>query len=204
MKNIFQSRIFFSFCLLFLVFLAGVFGFIFLFDYKWIDAAYMTVITITTVGYGELHPLGPSEKIFTSLFILASVLIVGYSIKVITENILSQSNIGNLRQKKVQKKIQSLENHVVICGYGRNGMQAVHKLMAYDTPFVIIERDEEVVERYSNDKLLFVHGNASEDEILVQAGIERAKGIIANLEEDSQNIFVVLTARTLNEKLFIV
>ena len=204
MKNIFQSRIFFSFCMLLLVFTAGVFGFKFLFDYKWIDAAYMTVITITTVGYGELHPLGPSEKIFTSLFILASVLIVGYSIKVITENILSQSNIGNLRQKKVQKKIQSLENHVVICGYGRNGMQAVQKLMAYNTPVVIIERDEEVVERYSKGKFLFIHGNASEDEILAQAGIEKASTLISALPSDADNLFIVLSARQINKNLKII
>jgi voltage-gated potassium channel len=204
MKNIFQSRIFFSLFLLFSVFLAGVFGFKFLFDYKWIDAAYMTVITITTVGYGELHPLSPAEKVFTSLFILASVLIVGYSIKVITEYILSQSNIGNLRQKKVQKKIQSLENHVIICGYGRNGQQAVQKLMAYDRSFVIIEKNEELVERYSNAKLLFVLGNASEDEILGKAGIEKATTLISALPSDADNLFIVLSARQINKNLKII
>ncbi len=190
--------------LLWLVFFAGVLGFKFLFDYEWIDAAYMTVITITTVGFGELHPLSPSEKIFTSIFILSSIFIVGYAIKVITEYILSQNNIGNLRQKKVQKKIQSLEKHVVVCGYGRNGIQAVHKLMAYNIPFVIIERDEEVVERFADDETLFVLGDASEDDILVQAGIEKATTLIAALPSDADNLFIVLSARQINKNLKII
>lgn len=204
MRNIYKSRVFVSLGLLWLVFFAGVLGFKFLFDYEWIDAAYMTVITITTVGFGELHPLSPSEKIFTSIFILSSIFIVGYAIKVITEYILSQNNIGNLRQKKVQKKIQSLENHVVVCGYGRNGKQAVHKLMAYNRPLVIIERDEEVVERFAGDETLFVHGDASEDEILMEAGIEKATTLISALPSDADNLFIVLSARQINKNLKII
>ena len=104
MNKLFRSKISRALGLLFLVFLAGVIGFEFLFDYGWIDAVYMTVITITTVGFGQLHPLTDAEKVFTSLFILSSIIIVGYALKVITEYILSRDNIGNLRLKKVEKK----------------------------------------------------------------------------------------------------
>ncbi len=204
MKNIYRTKLIFALCLLWLVFIAGVLGFKFLFDYGWIDAVYMTVITITTVGFGELHPLTPSEKIFTSVFILSSIFIVGYAIKVITEYLLSQNNIGNLRQKKVQKKIQSLENHIVVCGYGRNGKQAVHKLLDYNKPFVIVERDDEVIERFADDNILFVHGDASEDEILIQAGIEKASTLISALPSDADNLFIVLSARQMNENLKII
>lgn len=203
MRKILQNSIFEALVLLVLVFFVGVLGFKFGYEYEWIDAVYMTVITITTVGFGELHPLSPSEKIFTSLLILSSIFIVGYSIKVISEYILSNNNIGNLRQKKVQKKINTLENHIVVCGYGRNGKQAVQKLEAYNRPFVVIEEDEEVIERFQ-DEVLFVHGNASEDEILLSAGVQRAHTLICALPSDADNLFIVLSARQMNSELKII
>lgn len=204
MNKLFRSKISRALGLLLLVFLAGVFGFEFLFDYGWIDAVYMTVITITTVGFGELHPLTEAEKIFTSVFILSSIFIVGYALSVITEYILSRDNFGNLRLIKLEKQIKALDNHVVICGYGRNGKQAVHKLMAYNKPFVIIEKNEEVAERNENEETLFIHGNASEDEVLIQAGIERASTLICALPSDADNLFIVLSARQLNKNLKII
>jgi len=190
--------------LLFLVFLIGVLGFKFVYDYEWIDAIYMTVITITTVGFGELHPLSPSEKIFTSVLILSSIFIVGYSIKVISEYILTSNKIGNLRQKKVQNKIDSLEEHIVVCGFGRNGQQAAQKLKAYDQDFVVIELKEDVIERYSDPDHLFVEGDAIEDLTLLKAGIDRAQTLICALPSDADNLFIVLSARQLNPKLKII
>ena len=129
---------------------------------------------------------------------------MGYAIKVISEYILSNNNIGNLRQKKVQKKIERLSKHVVICGFGRNGKQAVQKLLAYNKPFVVIEKSEEVVERFSDEKILFIHGNANEDEILLQAGIEKASTLISALPSDADNLFIVLSARQMNKNLKII
>lgn len=189
--------------LLIMVVFLGVFGFRFGYDYEWIDAVYMTIITITTVGFGELHPLSPTEKIFTSFLILSSIFIVGYAIKVISEYILSKNNIGNLRQKKVQKRINSLENHIIVCGYGRNGKQAVQKLQAYNHPFVVIEQEEEIVQR-NQENILFIHGNANEDETLQKAGIERASTLICALPSDADNLFIVLSARQLNKGLKII
>lgn len=203
MRKILSNSIFEALSLLVLVFFLGVLGFKFGYDYEWIDAVYMTVITITTVGFGELHPLTASEKIFTSGLILSSIFIVGYSIKVISEYILSNNNIGNLRQKKVQKRINTLENHIVVCGFGRNGKQAVQKLQAYNYPFVVIEADEEVIERYQ-DEVLFVQGNASEDEILLLAGVEKAHTLICALPSDADNLFIVLSARQMNPQLKII
>lgn len=204
MNRLFSSKIYGALVLLFLVFLGGVFGFEFLFDYGWIDAVYMTVITITTVGFGELHPLTNAEKVFTSLFIISSIFIVGYALSVVTEYVLSRDNFGNLRMKKVEKQIRSLQNHVVVCGYGRNGKQAAHKLMAYNRPFIIVEKDEEIVERYEDEQTLFVHGNANEDEVLIHAGIERASTLICALPSDADNLFIVLSARQLNKGLKII
>jgi len=204
MIRLLQSKLAGAMVLLVLIFLSGIFGFKFFYSYTWIDAVYMTVITITTVGFGELHPMSPSEKIFTSLLILSSIFIVGYAIKVISEYVLSKSNIGNLKQKKVQEKINSLNKHVIVCGYGRNGKQAVHKLEAYKKDYVVVEMSEEIVDRNSDQKHLFVQGNANEDETLIRAGIERASTLICALPSDADNLFIVLSARQINPNLKII
>ncbi|NND63872.1 MAG: potassium channel family protein, partial [Flavobacteriaceae bacterium] len=204
MMKLIQSKIFGALVLLFLVFCAGVIGFRFFSQYSWIDSMYMTIITITTVGFKEVQPLSPGEKIFTSLLIISSIFIVGYAIKVISEYVLSQNNIGNLRQKKVQKQIESLEDHIIVCGYGRNGNQAVQKLKAYNKPFVVVEMDEEVIDHHKEEKILFVHGNANEDQILEKAGIKNASTLICALPSDADNLFVVLSARQINKNLKII
>ncbi|GAB5401416.1 MAG: potassium channel protein [Aureisphaera sp.] len=204
MNGFFRSRILAATLLLVLVFLLGVLGFVFMYDFSWIDAIYMTIITITTVGFGEVRPLSPSEKIFTSFLIVSSIFIVGFAIKEISEYLLSKNNIGNLRKKKVQKKIKSLQNHIIVCGYGRNGKQAAQKLQAYNKPFVVVEKDEEVIERFSEDHVLFVHGNAEEDETLYRAGIDKANTLICALPSDADNLFVVLSARQINNDLRII
>ncbi len=183
--------------------MTGVLGFRFFSEYTWVDSFYMTVITITTVGFGVLKPLSPEEKIFVSLLIISSIFIVGYAISVITEYILSK-NIGNLRQKKVQRKLDSMSNHIIVCGFGRNGKQAAQKLLAYKRPFVIIEKDEDVIERFSDDETLFIMGNAIEDEVLLKAGIERASTLICATPSDADNLFVVLSARQMNKNLKII
>ncbi|HSM62643.1 MAG TPA: potassium channel family protein [Gillisia sp.] len=142
MRFLLNSKIYGALFLVLVVFLSGVFWFKYFSDYTWVDAIYMTVITVSTVGYGEVKPLGPAEKIFTSALILSSVFILGYAFSVITEHVFSKNNIGNLREKKAQKKVKLMKNHIVVCGYGRNGKQAVQKLLAYKEPFVIIELNE--------------------------------------------------------------
>lgn len=204
MRFLLNSKIYGALFLVLVVFLSGVFWFKYFSDYTWVDAIYMTVITVSTVGYGEVKPLGPAEKIFTSALILSSVFILGYAFSVITEHVFSKNNIGNLREKKAQKKVKLMKNHIVVCGYGRNGKQAVQKLLAYKEPFVIIELNEEIVDRYSEDHLLFIHGNASEDEVLVKAGIEKATALICALPRDADNLFIVLSARQINPKLKII
>lgn len=204
MSKLLQSKMFWALVLLLLVFFAGVVGFHYFSGYSWIDAAYMTIITITTVGFKEVQPLSPSEKIFTSLLIISSIFIVGYAITVFTEYLLSKSNIGNLKQKRVQRSIDHLSDHIVVCGYGRNGKQAVEKLADYNRPFVIVEKDEDVVNHAMSDDRLFVLGNADDDEILIKAGIQRASTLICALPSDADNLFIVLSARQLNQGLKII
>ena len=190
--------------LLILLLFTGVIGFKIISEFSWIDAVYMTVITITTVGFGEVYPLDHESKIFTIFLILTSVIIVGYALKIITEYIISKNDISELKRKKMQKKIDALSNHIVICGFGRNGQQAAKKLRTHKRTFVVVETDKEIIDKHQNEDILFVLGNANEDEVLQLAGIERAECLISALPNDSDNVFVVLSARQMNKTIRII
>ncbi|WP_292244510.1 potassium channel protein [Mesonia sp.] len=198
------SRLTVALVMLATVFLVGILGYKIFSEYTWIDAIYMTVITITTIGFGEVQQLSPQEKLLTSIYIICSIFFVGYAISVITEYILSKNNIGNLRAKKVKSKIDALKDHVIVCGYGRNGAQAVSKLQAYRQNFVIIDKDEKVLEELYDTDYLYIKGNATEDEILKEAGIERASTLMCTLPGDADNVFIVLSAKQLNDRLKII
>lgn len=203
MFKLFRSKFYTAITLLFLVFLTGVMGYRLLASYSWIDAAYMTIITVTTVGFREVNPVDDQTKLFTIFLIISSVFIFAYAISVITEYILTKSSLHNFKTRKMKKQVNQLKNHVIICGYGRNGKQAATKLKAYRRPFVVIEKDREIIEKYM-DHIPFVQGNANEDEVLLEAGIDRAYCLITALPKDSDNLFVVLSSRQLNKNLKII
>lgn len=202
--KIFRSKLNTAVVLLILVLIIGVFGFKIISDFSWLDAVYMTVITVTTVGFGEVQPLDQESKLFTIILILTSVIIVGYALKIITEYIISKNDINELKQKKMQKKIDALSGHVIICGYGRNGKQAAKKLATHHRDFVVIEKDEQVTQKHKDTSTLFILGNANEDEVLVRAGINRACCLISALPNDSENVFVVLSARQMSPDIRII
>ena len=203
MLNLFRSRIYLAITLMVAVLAFGVLGYWLIADYSWVEAFYMTIITVTTVGFGEIRPLGTEGKVFTVILIILSVFIFAFALSVITEYILSRNSLQLLKKKKVKNQIDKLQNHVVVCGFGRNGMQAAERLTAYKKPFVIIERDREIIEKFE-DEVLFVEGDANEDEVLISAGVDRAQYLIAALPDDAANLFVVLSARQLNAQLFII
>ncbi len=202
--KLFRSKIYTAVLLLCILLMVGVVGFKIISGYSWIDALYMTVITITTVGFAEVNPLDDASKIFTVFLILTSIVIVGYALTIITEYILSKNNVEELKHKRMQKKIDSMKNHIIICGFGRNGKQAATKLMAYKKPFVVVERDKEIIEKFQSELVSFVHGNANEDEVLLEAGIDRASTLISALPSDADNLFIVLTSRQINKTMNII
>lgn len=189
--------------LIVLVLAVGVLGYRFISNYSWMEAVYMTVITVTTVGFSEVKPLDDASKIFTIFLIVSSVFIVAYAISVITEYLLGRNSLQLLKKKRVKSKINELSGHIIICGFGRNGEQAAQRLSTYKRPFVVIERDKEVIEKYE-DEVLFMEGDATDDEILEEAGVGRAKYLITAMPDDASNLFVVLSARQLNKELFII
>ncbi|MBT8297007.1 MAG: potassium channel protein [Maribacter sp.] len=203
MLRLFRSKIYVAIALMLGVVLFGVLGYRYLSDYTWVNALYMTVITMATVGFREVQPLDDTAKIFTVFLIISSIFILGYSISVITEYVLGRNSLQLLKKKKVKNKISTLSNHVIICGFGRNGNQAAERLKAYRKPFVVVEKNKDIIEKYE-DSFLFVEGDANDDEVLIQAGIDRAQYIITTLPDDAANLFVVLSARQLNKKLNII
>ncbi len=203
MFKLFRSKIYTALFLLLLVLAIGVMGYRLVSNYNWLDAFYMTIITVTTVGFREVHPVDDETKLFTIFLIILSVFIFAYAISVITEYILAKSFLQNVKIRKMKKKIDQLNNHIIICGFGRNGMQAATKLKAYQRPFVVIEKDKEVIEKHEQE-ILFVEGNANEDETLLKAGVDRAQCLISALPNDADNLFVVLSARQLNKNLTII
>ena len=199
------KKIYIAAGLVIFVMLSGVLGYMWLQNYSLLDAIFMTVITVATVGYREVQELDSTGKIFTSLLIVFSIGTFAYAISVITRYVLEGEFQLYFKHYRVNKEIQKLQNHVIICGYGRNGRQACDQLRSQNEPFVAIEMRHENIEQMRDDgTILFVEGDATHDEIHIEAGIERAKALISALPNDAANVFVVLTARGLNPGMKII
>lgn len=177
----------------------GTLGYILLSGFSFVDALYMTVITVTTVGFGEVQPFTPEEKIFTIFLILSSITVFGYAISSFSEYLVSGRLFEHFKHRKVEKQISRLKGHTIVCGYGRNGKQAILKLKNYNKDFVVVEYDKEMSELLDSEELLNINGDATLDETLLRAGIMNAAYLITALPSDANNLFVVLTASQLNE-----
>ncbi len=203
MLKLLRSKIYLALFMVSMILIFGVLGYRFIAEFSWIEALYMTVITVSTVGFKEVRPLSTEEQIFTVVLITASIFIFAFAISVVTEYILSRNSLQILKNKRVKQQIDKLENHVIVCGFGRNGAQAATRLKAYRMPFAVIEKDRDIIEKYE-EEILFVEGDANDDEVLQAAGVQKAKYLIATLPDDAANLFVVLSARQLNRDLFII
>ncbi|HAO14383.1 MAG TPA: potassium channel protein [Tenacibaculum sp.] len=197
---VFKSRLYKAIFFSLLILSFGIGGYQIFFDYSFIDALYMTVITITTIGFGEVHPFGAEEKIFTVILILSGLFIFGYAVSLFSEYLISGQFFYQLKVKRVQKKIEELKGHTIVCGFGRNGRQAVSKLKSYKKKIVVIEKDKNLIRELDEAGVLNVEGNATTDETLIKAGILKASNLVTVLPSDSDNLFVVLSARQLNRK----
>ena len=135
----------------------GTLGYMVISGYSFVDAIYMTVITVTTVGFGEVKPFTPEEKIFTIFLILTSIVLFGYAVSTFSEYLVSGRLFDYFKHKRVEKKIAKLKGHTIVCGYGRNGRQAIVKLKNYNKQFVIVERNKEVVQKLESEEYLCIN-----------------------------------------------
>ncbi|WP_457610431.1 potassium channel family protein [Lutibacter sp.] len=199
-----KAKLYISLLLLVTVLAIGIIGFIIISNDTLVDAVYMTIITMSTVGFGTLHELNQTEKIFTIILIILSIAVYGYSVTALTEYLAKDNFFQLLKYKKMQQKIQKLKNHTVVCGYGRNGRQAVVRLKKFNMPYVVIEKDKELLEELDRNNILYIEGDATGDEALEKAALENAKSLITALPSDADNLFVVLSARQINKDFTII
>lgn len=193
--------------ILLIIFFLGVFGYIYIENYSLIDAIYMTAITISTVGFGEVQPLSHDGKIFTSILILSGITVVVYILGNITKYFIEGELRIYLRWKKMEKKINKLNDHYIICGAGRTGTKIINDFFKKDLDFVVVENDEKRIEKLKEiyrGKLLYVVGDATKDETLLQANIKNAKVLISVLTTDADNLFLTLTTKDLHEKIQVI
>lgn len=185
--------------------IGGTIGYRLIEELRWIDCFYMTIITISTVGFREISPPSDAGKIFTAILImfsLGSVAYIGYLARFIFDG----NFLKYYRYYRVEKRINRLYNHVIICGYGRNGEQVGKELASHGTSFVIVENRESVLTRIvrENPDLMYIEGDATHEDVLLRAGVQRAKALITTTPSDANNVFVVLSARSLNPKMKII
>lgn len=182
----------------------GTIGFMVVEGYPAFDAFYMTLITVATVGYMEIHPLSHAGRVFNSFLILFGVSAVFFGVGALTQTIIElelQDTLGKRRRKRV---IDGLKDHYIICGFGRVGRHAAFELQRTGVPFVIIDRSEPRAEMARQAGMHVIVADSTRDESLRQAGILRARGLVSALATDADNVFVILSAKTLNPKLTVV
>jgi len=189
---------------LLVVILLGTIGFHFIEGWSWFDGFYMVVTTLTTIGYQEVHPLSHAGRIFNVFVILAGVSLVLVTIGALTQALLEFELQSFFGRRRMEREIGRLSGHYIICGAGRVGRSAARELARKPVPFLIIEQNDAKAQRYAGENWLMMVGDATQEQTLRDAQIERARGLVAATTTDATNLYIVLTARALNAKLKIV
>jgi len=169
-----------------------------------LDSLFMVAITISTVGYGETHPLTPVARAFSLFFITAGVLIVAWTARAGGEFVVQATVSGAWARRRLVKMLKQMSGHYIVCGHGRMGQEIARELAGHDHPFVVIESGSHNGRAEQQPGALYVQGDATEDRVLIEAGVERAAGLVAVTSTDEDNVFITLSARALNPDLFIV
>jgi voltage-gated potassium channel len=190
--------------LLLLVMAAGTAGYHYIEGWPWFDGFYMVVTTLTTIGYQEVHPLSHAGRVFNVFVILAGVSLVLLGVGALSQALLEFELQSFFGRRRMEREIGRLDGHYIICGMGRVGRSVARELAQKPVPFVIIENAETKRQRYTSENWLVIAGDATQEQILRQAQIERARGLVAATTTDATNLYIVLTARGLNPHLKII
>jgi voltage-gated potassium channel len=181
----------------------GMVGFTVIDGYPLFDAFYMTLTTMTTVGYGEIHPLSHAGRVFNSFLIVFGVTTIFIAIGAMTQTIIELEFGDAIGKRRKKRMIDNLKDHYIICGFGRVGRGAAHELSHAGVPFVVVDIDPDRVERAVHAGMLAVAADSTHDETLRLVGIERARGLVAALATDADNLFVLLSAKGLNPGIYV-
>jgi voltage-gated potassium channel len=190
--------------LLGIVIVVGTAGYVLINGWNLLDSFYMVIITISTVGYTEVHPQGALGRVFTSGLIVVGVGTMLYGFGVFAETLADNAFGRYRRERQLQQDLDRLKDHFIVCGYGRIGTQIVAEFEDHKVAYVVIDQTEEALERIRSEGRLHIEGDASKEEVLKQAGIERARGLISAVDSDERAVYIVLAARAYNPNLYIV
>ncbi|MCX7823040.1 MAG: potassium channel protein [Syntrophobacterales bacterium] len=186
-----------------LLILGGSLGYMLIEDYTFLEGLYMTLITLTTIGFGEVRPLSEKGRLFTILLIFIGIGFVASQIAALGNYIADGQFLQMYRRRKMKKRLSQISNHYIICGYGQMGKVVTRELLRYQLPVVVIEKAEEELIKLEEAGIPYLQGDATEEEVLIEAGINKAQGLVSVVTKDTDNVFIVLTARDLNKDLLI-
>jgi voltage-gated potassium channel len=191
--------------MLFLVVSIGTAGYMILEKWNFLDSLYMTVITLTTVGFSEVHPVSEQGRILTMTVLVSGLGVVGYLVGTLTQILVEGQLLRIMGRKKLERQIEKLKNHIIICGYGRVGRIICEEIYrSKPTPLVVIDNDSTVTAKIEEDGHLYLLGDATEEQCLLKAGIRSAKGLATALDSEADNVYITLTAKGLKPNLFII
>ncbi|MCO6493184.1 MAG: potassium channel protein [Phaeodactylibacter sp.] len=192
--------------LLLLEFLIGISGYMAIEGFGLVDAFYMMVITISTVGFSEVQPLSPLGRIFTASLIIVNIGIFAYVLAAFSYYVIQGEIFKNMHLNLINSSIDKLDNHIILCGYGKYGREIAQHFNKHKLPFVVLDLDPAKIEQLqkSDEKILYLEEDATHDDALLRAGIKRANALISALPDDSDNVYVVLSARQINPRLNII
>jgi len=193
----------FSIAALISIIAIGTFGYSMVEGWPLFDSLYMTVITLATVGFKEVQPLSDQGKLFTIILIISGTGMIAYTLSSLLQFTMEGQLRKILGRKKLENRISELRDHYIICGFGRIGHLICREFQSRPLPFVVVEKDPQLIERVEREGFMFVEGDATDDETLQAAGIDHALGLITAVTSDTDNVYITLTARGLNPKLFI-
>ena len=182
----------------------GTIGYMLIEEWSSIDSFYMKVITISTVGFSEVRELSTNGKIFTAGLIISSFGTFAYAITSITSYLVGGEYKRFIKEHKIMKQLANYKDHVIICGFGRVGRQVAEDLNAINTPYVIVENDQNTIDDNEESAFIFIKGDATQEEILAKANVKNAKAVITCLPKDADNLYVVLSAREMSSETLIV
>ncbi|WP_422361556.1 potassium channel family protein [Reichenbachiella sp.] len=183
----------------------GMLGFVLIEGFSWVESFYMAVITFSTVGFNEVYPLSENGRLFTSIYIIFNLMIFAYVVSVFS-TYLFEGELNRLYRKYVfGKEVKKMKDHIIVCGFGRNGNRACEELRSQKVDFVVVDRNEQLIDLIQNQrKYKFILGDPTHEEVLEEAGIKKAKALITTLPSDAENVFLTLTVKDLNPAVKII